>query len=73
MSMKNMGKPISCKKKDNAIKELMKFGCTKTNAEECVEIVSSLLKEDKPNEAMKESQKYIDSTGSYMLFAFLLT
>lgn len=74
MSFNNMGKPIPVSQKELGMKCLIDMGMTdKDKMVDCISTVCEQLERDKPFEAQQMAMKYIDLTGSYRLFAVLLS
>lgn len=74
MSMNNMGKPIPTDRKEAAMEQLREMGLTnKDDQVACISCICEQLERDKPFEAQQMGMKYIDLTGTYRIFAVLLT
>lgn len=68
-----MGKPISPAVRQIGYEHCKEMGLDSGNAHNCVSAVSEQLERDKPYEAQAAGMKYLDLTGTYRLFAVLLT
>lgn len=72
--MSNMGKPIPFIRRAEADKHCKDMGMTDPDKRTSViNGVSNALERDNPYEAMQEGMNYLDLTGTYRLFAVLLT
>lgn len=68
-----MGKPIPNNRRQEAYDWLRTLGIEIEAATLAVGSVATALERDKPYEAMAEGMKFLDLTGTYRLFAILLT
>ena len=69
-----MGQPIDFTVRAEAYKHVVEMGITdKATAMQCVERVAEQLENDEPYAAMAAGMRYLDLTGTYRLFAVLLT
>ena len=69
-----MGKPIDFRARAVALEHVRAMGVTDTaDGMAVVNAVAEQLERDKPYEAMQAGMKYLDLTGTYRLFAALLT
>lgn len=68
-----MGKPIPAHRRAAGFSAAKEMGLDGETAWECVGKVANKLERDQPYEAMAEGMKYLDLTGTYRLFAHLLT
>lgn len=68
-----MGKPLCAKARQAAYEHCLQMGLTPARAWECVGGVAAQLERDKPYEAQATGMKFLDLTGTYRLFAVLLT
>ncbi len=68
-----MGKPILMGARAEGYKHCKEMGLTSARATECVNAVAEQLQRDKPYEAQAAGMKFLDLTGTYRLFAVLLT
>lgn len=68
-----MGKPVPFYRQQAGYDECRRMGLSAEEAHTAVGSVSQLLERDKPHEAMAAGMKYLDPTGTYRLFAVLLT
>ena len=71
--LNRMGHPLSEAARSAAYADCLAMGLSSARAWECVQAVAGLLERDKPYEAMGEGTKFLDLTGTYRLFAVLLT
>lgn len=72
--MDAMGKPIPFVRRAEADRLCKVMGLS--NADDrtaCINGVANCLERDNPYEAMADGMKYLDLTGTYRLFAVLLT
>lgn len=68
-----MGKPLGENARSEAYKHCKAIGLNSAKAWECVQAVASQLERDQPYEAQAAGMKFLDLTGTYRLFAVLLT
>lgn len=69
-----MGHPIGFDARQVGYEHCVAMGITdKATAMQCVQQVSEMLERDKPYEAMAAGMRHLDLTGTYRLFAVLLT
>lgn len=68
-----MGQPVSFATRQRGYDSCKEMGLQHTEAFDCVQAVSDLLERDKPYEAMQACMKWLDLTGTYRLFATLLS
>lgn len=68
-----MGKPILTGARAAGYDQCKQMGLTASRAMECVNAVSEMLSRDKPYEAMAAGMKFLDLTGTYRLFAVILS
>lgn len=72
--MGNIGKPIPFERRDEAYRTCREdFGMSAENSMSCVSSCAAALERDRPHDAMSQAMRYIDLTGTYRLFAVLLT
>jgi hypothetical protein len=71
--MSMMGKPILFGARQKAYEHCKTMGLDSARAYECVNAVAEQLQRDKPYEAQAAGMKFLDLTGTYRLFAVLLT
>lgn len=71
--MSAMGKPIPFYRQQVGYEHCLSMGLTRQNAHSAVSAVSEQLARDKPYEAMAAGMRFLDLTGTYRLFAVLLT
>lgn len=69
--MAQMGKPIPLEAKQRAYEHAKAMGVQDCFG--CVNQIALLLERDKPYEAMAAGMKHVDLTGTYRLFAALLS
>ena len=69
----NMGKPIPIDRRQQGYDHAKQMGLSSDHALAAVSGVAEQLERDKPYEAMAAGMKYLDLTGTYRLFAVLLT
>lgn len=69
----NMGRPIPSDRRQRAYEHAKQMGLSSDHALAAVQGVAEQLERDKPYEAMGAGMKYLDLTGTYRLFAVLLT
>lgn len=67
-----MGKPVPYYRQQAAYAWLRSIGLSEQHAYECTAAVAEQLARDQPYEARHAAMRYIDLTGSYVLFALLL-
>ena len=69
-----MGKPIPAYRRAAAYQACDDMGLKEpTKKWDCVNRVANKLERDQPHEAMQIGMEYLDLTGTYRLFAVLLT
>jgi hypothetical protein len=68
-----MGKPLNENARSEAYKHCKAMGLNSARAWECVQAVAEQLERDRPYEAQAAGMKFLDLTGTYRLFAVLLT
>ena len=68
-----MGKPIPLYRQQAGYEHCLSMGLTQQAAHTVVSAVSEQLARDKPYEAMAAGMRHLDLTGTYRLFAVLLT
>lgn len=68
-----MGKPVPFWRRQIGHDHCIEMGLSSERAFTAVNAVSEALARDRPQEAMQEGMKYLDLTGTYRLFAVLLT
>lgn len=69
----NMGKPLGEKARSVAYEHCKQMGLDPARAWECVGSVAEQLERDMPYEAQAAGMRFLDLTGTYRLFAVLLT
>jgi len=68
-----MGKPIPVFRRDAALQHCRDMGLETADGMAVVSGVAEQLERDEPYKAMEVGLKYLDLTGTYRLFAVLLT
>jgi len=70
----NIGKPIDHLHREAGNDMLKNHIGVKGSADRftCIQAVAESLEKDRPHEAMKKAEEYMDPTSAYMLFAALL-
>lgn len=68
-----MGKPLGEEARAIAYQHCKQMGLSSARAWECVQQVAEFLERDRPYEAQAAGMKFLDLTGTYRLFAVLLT
>ncbi len=68
-----MGKPLGENARSKAYEHCKAMGLSSARAWECVQGVACQLERDSPYEAQAAGMKFLDLTGTYRLFAVLLT
>lgn len=68
-----MGHPIPARARAIGYEHCKEMGLNSARAWECVQAVADQLERDKPYEAQAAGMKFLDLTGTYRLFAVLLT
>ena len=71
--MNAMGKPIPIFRRDNAFHHCKAMGLSTQDSWNAIGAVANKLERDEPFLAMQEGMKWLDLTGTYRLFAALLT
>lgn len=72
--MANMGKPIPWRRRAEGYAHVKEMGVTDPDmGMACVDGVANKLERDQPYEAQAMGMRYLDLTGTYRLFAVLLT
>lgn len=71
--MEAMGRPIPMNRRQEAYDWVRTLGFDQETASLVVGRVAEALERDKPYDAMREGMEHIDLTGTYRLFAVLLT
>lgn len=69
----NMGKPLNEAARAVGYEHCKAMGLSSAKAWECVGAVAYALEKDKPYEAQAAGMRFLDLTGTYRLFAVLLT
>ncbi len=74
VGMDAMGKPIPMARRAEADKHCKEMGLKDhEDRMSCINGVANCLERDNPYEAMADGMKYLDLTGTYRLFAVLLS
>lgn len=68
-----MGKSLSEKARSQAYSHCKQMGLSSARAWECVGQVAEMLERDEPYKAQAAGMKFLDLTGTYRLFAVLLS
>lgn len=72
-AMNMMGQPIPFAARQAGYEHCKEMGLNSARSIECVDAVAEQLSRDKPFEAQAAGMRFLDLTGTYRLFAVLLT
>jgi hypothetical protein len=71
--LSRIGKPLGENARSAAYEHCKQMGLNSARSWECVQSVATQLEKDRPYEAQAAGMRFLDLTGTYRLFAVLLT